>query len=119
MKDIFRRVRGMNSGAVEAPTVSTPLPVHEAATSDYIGYLDKVGAGMVQGWACHVPEISRRLVVRLYLDDQFVAEGVADQQRDDVRDAGHGDGQYGFQLPVAKKALFCAEVLRLAVLDRK
>ena len=56
--------------------------------------------------------------MRLYLDDRLAAEGIAKEERNDVRDAGYGDGQYGFQLPVAKKALFCAEVLKLVALDR-
>ncbi len=131
MKNILGRVRRDRTGplaaAVAAPVppsavpaqvqpVSPVLPV-QPVLPDYFGYVDKIGAGTVQGWAAYRPEPSKRLTVRLYLDDQLVAEGIADQGRDDVLEAGHGDGFYGFLLLVPKKALFCAEALRLVALD--
>ena len=87
------------------------------ASPDLIGYIDKVGAGKIQGWAASRSAPARRVTVRLYLDDELVGEGVAQDSRDDVRDAGYGDGLHGFELPVPKKALFCAEMVNLAVID--
>ncbi len=122
MKNILGRVRRSREAAgaegvsaPETPAASTQAPV---ALPEYVGYAEKIGAGSVQGWAACRSDESRRLTVRLYLDDHLVAEGIAAGERNDVRDAGFGDGQYGFQLPVAKKALFCAEVLKLVALDK-
>ena len=115
MRNILGRVqRNRHEPAVQP---SAPPPENQAAPPGYVGYIDEIGAGSVQGWAAFGPAPARRLTVRLYLDDRLVAEGVAERERNDVRDAGHGDGRYGFELPVPKKALFCAQELRLCAVD--
>ena len=81
--------------------------------SDYVGYVDNLLAGSVQGWAAYRPDLSQRVSVRVYLDDILVAAGTAKEERADVGAAGFGDGLHGFTLPVPKKALICAQTLVL------
>ena len=118
---MLRRRRGhaeaapISEAVLPADTSKTPILVE--AQPELIGYIDKTGAGIIHGWAAARSDLERRLTVRLYLDDKLSAEGIADMSRNDVRDAGFGDGLHGFQLPVPKKALFCAEMLKLVVVD--
>ena len=59
----------------------------------YVGNLDDVtDDGRVRGWAACPVAPGRRLLIEIVLDGRVVGAGVADQRRDDVCDAGYGDG---------------------------
>lgn len=124
MKRILRRVGLGVEQAGDDPaslvrSTATEVAALPLQPSDpaYAGFIDRVGVGSIQGWVVDPSDESRRLTVRLYLDGVLVAEGLAEDERNDVRDAGYGDGSCGFELPVPKKALFCAEHLAVAVVD--
>ena len=127
LKDILKRVISGASGLkvlslpLARPSDALPeldLPQYEAtAAPDSIGFIDRIGAGTVEGWAASKTDLTKPARVRLYLDDILSAEGLADVLREDVKAAGYGDGRHGFRLIVPKKALFCAEFLALAVVD--
>ena len=95
-----------NHSAAANSVLAEPSP-------DYVGYVDNLLAGSVQGWAAYRPDLSRRVSVHVYLDDILVAAGTALEERADVGAAGFGDGLHGFTLPVPKKALICAQTLVL------
>ena len=105
-----RHERGLGTLAAEPNVAAAPeaLPAH-------IGYVDKLGAGRIIGWAASRDDLDASVSVRLYLDDHLEAEGEAALQRNDVRDAGYGTGRHGFDLPVPKKALMVATTLKLTV----
>jgi MoaA/NifB/PqqE/SkfB family radical SAM enzyme len=63
------------------------------------GYIDRVeGAHTIVGWAADLSAPGRRLVVECLHGDRVLATATADQPRDDVRQAGFGDGFCGFRL---------------------
>ncbi len=68
----------------------------DTRSSDIVGYLDSV-TPTVSGWVCDTQALSRRLRVRLVIDDTIQDEKVANVFRRDVANAQFGDGQYGFE----------------------
>ena len=62
------------------------------------GFLDGVEDGYVYGWAFNEDNPDERLEIVIYADGEPVAEGVADEFREDLLKAGIGDGKYGFKI---------------------
>lgn len=64
------------------------------------GYLDAVDARRVVGWAFNPALPNTPLEVELLIDDAPVGTFTADRFRDDLRQAGKGDGRHGFDIPL-------------------
>jgi len=60
------------------------------------GYLDASNDGNVRGWAWNMAHPERRLEVAIRVDDAKDFTTRADMFRQDVSEAGHGDGYSGF-----------------------
>ena len=55
----------------------------------------------IAGWAVNNAAPAQRVEVQLFVDDKFVAAGVADLSRPDVRDAGWAqDEWHGYNFPI-------------------
>jgi len=65
---------------------------------EYIGNLDLVKGFYVYGWAYNKKNPEERVEVVVFVDDKPVAEGVADLFRQDLLDAGIGDGKHAFAI---------------------
>ena len=65
-----------------------------------IGYVEALRAFQVRGWAFAREAPERRLEVELRVGESLVGAAIADQPRDDLRDAGIGDGAHGFVINV-------------------
>ena len=67
----------------------------------YEGYVDFTGATLVSGWARNVSQPNERLDIDILVDDQPFTTIRADQLRQDLIDAGKGDGRcaFIFQIP--------------------
>ncbi|MFV3075700.1 formyltransferase family protein [Niveispirillum fermenti] len=66
------------------------------------GWVDGIIGDTVRGWAYDPTEPAHRTRIRVEADGYPVADLIADGQRRDVADAGHGDGNCGFILPLAQ-----------------
>ena len=64
------------------------------------GSLDSVNAHAICGWAWNRTRPDQALRVRIWDGDTALATVTADQFRQDLLDAGVGDGRYGFMLPI-------------------
>lgn len=62
------------------------------------GFVDRVVAGEVHGWAWDPARPDRRLLVVVTLDGAVQAETLAELPRQDLATAGKGDGKHGFRL---------------------
>jgi len=62
------------------------------------GNFDGIKGQYAIGWAWNPKKPEERLSVVVYIDGKPLAEGVADQFREDLLKAGIGDGKYGFKL---------------------
>jgi hypothetical protein len=55
----------------------------------------------ISGWAVNNHSPADRVEVQLFIDDEFVASGTADQERPDVSEAGRAaDPRHGYTFPI-------------------
>ena len=64
------------------------------------GYLDGIFQGTICGWAKLRFQDHSPLLVRIIIDEQQEIYTMAQDFRQDVRDAGYGDGNSGFSVPI-------------------
>lgn len=91
------------------PLRGGPIELHQDAAARSAaairGHLDRIGDGAARGWAFDPSRPEQRLGVSILADGRVIASGVADQFRQDLLDAGLGDGRYAFALEVDTEAL--------------
>jgi len=63
-----------------------------------VGQIDQFDQNGIAGWAANVKTPTVPVSVDVYIDDRLQATLLADGCRDDVKDAGYGDGRKGFML---------------------
>ncbi|MCW3473866.1 hypothetical protein [Limobrevibacterium gyesilva] len=68
---------------------------------DVTGHLDLCGPELVEGWIFWHREPARKLELQVFMDNQLVGACMADLFRQDLRDAGLGDGHcaFSFRIP--------------------
>lgn len=67
----------------------------------YVGYIDLFDQHTVAGWAADMKTPAAPLTVDVYIDDRLQATLTADLFRQDLKEAGYGDGRKGFMLALA------------------
>ncbi len=70
------------------------------ARSGVEGSLDAVDAEAIFGWAWNRAQHDKPIQVRIWADDTPLATVTADQFRQDLLDAGVGNGKHGFSVPI-------------------
>jgi hypothetical protein len=60
------------------------------------GYFDVATEEVIAGWAWDQRKPDQALNVEIYVDDRMLATVSADQFREDLQEAGIGDGKHGF-----------------------
>ncbi|RCR70623.1 putative Ig domain-containing protein [Larkinella punicea] len=90
-------------------SVSFVLTVNPASTTtvtgSFDGYLDKVECGTIRGWVWDRNKPNTPVTVEFYTDDTVWGSTVANIYRDDLKNAGKGNGAhaYRFEVPVTLK----------------
>jgi SAM-dependent methyltransferase len=87
-----------NKKLVEAPGKSHTH--HDENKRRFVGYIDLFDNKNVIGWAANVGKTTIPVKVEVYIDDRLYATVLSDSFRQDLRDAGYGDGRKGFSLPL-------------------
>ncbi|WP_462320479.1 ExeA family protein [Halochromatium sp.] len=64
------------------------------------GQFDRVANDIAHGWAFDPDSPEQRLQIAIYCQDKIVGQGNADRFRQDLLDAGIGDGAYAFELQI-------------------
>lgn len=67
---------------------------------DVTGHLDLCGPELVEGWIIWLSQPQRKMRLQVFLGDQLLGECVADLFRQDLCDAGLGDGHCAFSFRV-------------------
>lgn len=91
------------SGILEYIRKRKTRPSPAARTVD--GVFDGVDGVIAHGWARLPDEPERRVVVEIVDGDRVVGRGVAQRYREDLRDAGIGDGGHGFRIALPRGLL--------------
>ena len=73
-------------------------PVHR--TAEVLGQIDRLEDGTLIGWVAAADRLQERLKVELLVDGAVALLAEAGEHRQDVEDAGIGDGCFGFRLCV-------------------
>lgn len=71
---------------------------------EIVGHVDEVRGDVLYGWAWRPDDPNCRLTVDVFIGDRFVGQALAHLPRPDLREAGLGDGAYGFELLLAEPA---------------
>jgi len=69
-------------------------------SSKILGFIDGIQRGRLHGWALDRANPGRRLLVAVRVSGRQRTV-LADRYRADLQQSGHGDGHYGFSVPVA------------------
>lgn len=77
----------------------------EKITAKLKGYIDGIEGDYIVGWAYNEDNKQEALKVKIYVDDQMVAQGIANIYREDLFKAGVGNGKYGFRLKISNSFL--------------
>ncbi|HTQ71935.1 MAG TPA: glycosyltransferase [Acidocella sp.] len=92
------------------------MPEHEvtdrrqATTGPVAGYIDHLGEGLnVRGWAWCAAAPAQRLEIEFLVNGVVAGSAIAGTYREDVAQAGHGDGHYGFTWKLSLPALGAAQ----------
>ncbi|MBX2882271.1 MAG: glycosyltransferase [Granulosicoccus sp.] len=78
-----------------------------------IAHIDCVAGSLVKGWAFDRQNSDYQPLVQVWCDGRMVGEGVADEFRQDLKDAGYGDGAHGFTVSLNQS------ILNQSVLDQQ
>lgn len=82
------------------------------------GHIDRLSEMLrVQGWAWRPHEPECRVEIEFLINEQPAGRVIAGNYRQDVRDAGYGDGHYGFAWPLALAQLERAETIVITARD--
>jgi hypothetical protein len=63
---------------------------------DFRGSVDRVGKGLIEGWAQNVDHPEAPVCLDVFADGRLIAQGLANQYREDLRNAGIGGGHHAF-----------------------
>jgi O-antigen biosynthesis protein len=87
------------TAAAAAAVAAEPPPPSAPAQGIPEGSLDVVSATEIGGWAWNPADPSEHVVVEILDGDEVILSVYADRPREDLRQAGVGDGRYGFSIP--------------------
>ena len=71
-------------------------------TGELRGVIDIATGEMIRGWAWQAEHPDTPARLEILVDDRVIGQVVANENRPDVRKAGHGDGRCGFSLRLAE-----------------
>lgn len=81
-------------------TSGAPFPQSVRRERRFAGHIDLFDGNTVAGWAADLRTPNDPVRIDLYLDDRLHATLPCDAFRQDLKDAGYGDGRKGFVLPL-------------------
>ncbi|MCB8877036.1 glycosyltransferase [Acidisoma silvae] len=75
------------------------------------GFIEQVTRERIKGWVHDAQSLQTRVTLLVTANDKLLARVLADRLRPDVRDAGIGDGRYGFDLEIKGLSPFETHVI--------
>ncbi|MDE8347213.1 MAG: hypothetical protein POH28_13725 [Acidocella sp.] len=95
-------------------------PTDPAFVRKCVGWLELVSEnGVVTGWAWYPDHPTARVELEILVDGAVAATLIADRLRQDVLNAGHGDGKYGFSWPLPFALLIQPHSMTITARDKQ
>ncbi|WP_128544390.1 hypothetical protein [Larkinella soli] len=91
---------GSSSSTPSTPSNPTSSPSTNPSGGAYEGFFEGAACGSVGGWVYDRHNPNTPLTVELLANGQVVARGLAGNFRQDLLNAGKGDGRHGLSLPL-------------------
>ncbi len=79
----------------------------------YNGFLDGIDGCYIFGWALNIQEPWKKVKISIFLDDKKIAEGIANEFREDLFRLNIGDGRHAFRIKLPDEIFQKAEVLKI------
>ena len=92
MREAKLQLSDISQSEVDAPESGEPLAGEVEAATQIRAVFDAVKEGRANGWAFDPQAPEKKLKVEIWVDGVFAAVGEASLFRDDLRQAGFGDG---------------------------
>ena len=93
-----------SSGSITQPTAD--IAASEPKKTAIQAHVDGIDSrGNITGWGWIPERPEQHLDVNAYIGEEVVSFGTANLPRADVKEAGYGDGNYGFSLPLLEGLL--------------
>jgi glycosyltransferase involved in cell wall biosynthesis len=97
---------------VVLPAVAEP-PATPPTIGKLIGNLDTVSRTRVDGWAIDELNTARQVGLAISANGQVIGQVLANRYREDLEQAGYGDGHHGFTLTFPELSPIVAHELRI------
>jgi hypothetical protein len=98
-KSVALQTRGRGAGVMDLMARRVARLIEKVGGRRGVdGFVDRVLAGEVIGWAFDPKKPHRRVHIVARCDGKIVAEALADLPRKDLAQSGKGDGRHGFNL---------------------
>lgn len=115
MKNIFGKTQRAKDPVVAVPETepfeddnahTQPVPSPSGEPSErWVGYIDHIERSVITGWCFDREHPEHPVVVEVVASNGKIKRTVAGVFRQDVKDAGYGHGNFGFELDVASLGL--------------
>ena len=69
-------------------------------TSSVRGYIDRYANHVIVGWVADLEAPMSALPIQMLAGETILRSLNSDLFREDLRNAGHGDGRHGFEIPM-------------------
>ena len=96
--------RDLDDRATGFPRLSGPddrLATTARDADVFVSFIDRIGTNSIEGWAYYTDDPDAAVIVEAVTDTGKRTLAIADMYREDVADAGHGTGRYGFFIDLA------------------
>jgi hypothetical protein len=84
-----------------------------ARLSGLRGFIDAVGSQGITGWAQNVDHLEAPVCLDIYANNRLIGQTLANQYREDLREAGLGSGRHGFAFTLPKGSNFASHAIEV------
>ena len=84
-----------------------------ARPSGLRGFIDAVSSQGITGWAQNVDHLEAPVCLDIYVNNRLIGQTLANQYREDLREAGLGSGRHGFAFTLPKGSNFASHAIEV------
>lgn len=113
--DSLEATASVSRGFKEDRLEVDPGDVHDQRTKDeeerFRGFVDRVDKMTIIGWACDMRDLNRTISVEALASNGKCLIAIANLDRNDLKEAGIGNGRHGFSINIAGLGLKSGSII--------